>query len=204
MKFTFIVGSHRPNSQSAKVAGYLNRTLLQIEPGSESATISLAENPLPLWSEEAWEPGSALTTLFKPYADKLEQGDAYVIVSPEWAGMAPAALKNLFLLAGNTAMANKPALLVGVSASRGGSYPIAELRMSSYKNTFVCYIPEHLIVRGVEHVMNDDRLDPERKEDYYIKQRGAYALKLLARYAEGLKLVRQSGVFNPKEYPFGM
>jgi len=55
--------------------------------------------------------------------------------------MAPAGLKNFFLYAGNTALAHKPAYLVGISASRGGSYPIAELRMSSYKNSYLCYIP---------------------------------------------------------------
>jgi hypothetical protein len=39
-------------------------------------------------------------------------------------------------------------LIIAVSGGAGGgAYPVAELRMSSYKNSRICYLPEHLIVR---------------------------------------------------------
>ena len=67
--------------------------------------------------------------------------------------MAPAGLKNFFLLAGST-LAHKPAMIVGVSSGRGGRYPIAELRSSSYKNTKVVYVPDHLYIDKCEDMLN--------------------------------------------------
>ena len=42
-------------------------------------------------------------------------------------------------------MAHKPGLIVTVSAGLGGSYPVTELRISSHKNTRLCYIPDHVL-----------------------------------------------------------
>ena len=67
--------------------------------------------------------------------------------------MVPAGLKNFFLCFGRNELAHKPGLIVGVSSADGGVYPVAELRMSSYKNSRICYIPEQLIVRNVESVL---------------------------------------------------
>ena len=53
-------------------------------------------------------------------------------------------------------LAHKPALIIAVSSSDGGAYPVAELRMSSYKNTRICDISEQIIARHVESVLNDD------------------------------------------------
>ncbi len=46
-------------------------------------------------------------------------------------------------------------LIVAVSSGAGGAYPVAELRMSSYKNSRICYIPEQIIIRDVENVLNE-------------------------------------------------
>ena len=70
--------------------------------------------------------------------------------------MAPAAIKNFFLCVGMPELAHKPALACAVSAGEGGAYVIAELRMSSYKNNRVCWLPEHLIARSVKAICNDD------------------------------------------------
>ena len=68
--------------------------------------------------------------------------------------MVPAALKNFFLLY-RAELVDKLGLIVSVSTGAGGAYPGAELRMSSYKNTHLWYIPEHVIVRGVRDLFND-------------------------------------------------
>ena len=90
---------------------------------------------------------------------RVAEFDELVVMSPEWSGMVPAGLKNFFLLCGADHLAHKPGLIVGVSASLGGSYPIAELRTSSYKNTRLCYIPDHVIVRNVGQMLKADRAD---------------------------------------------
>ena len=56
-------------------------------------------------------------------------------------------------------LGHKPALIVTVSSADGGAYPVAELRMSSYKNNRICYLPEHVILRNVERILNDDAKD---------------------------------------------
>lgn len=68
--------------------------------------------------------------------------------------MVPATLKNFFLLC-RTELVEKSGLIVSVSTGEGGTYPVAELRMSSDKNTHLWYIQEHLIVRGVRDLFND-------------------------------------------------
>jgi predicted RNase H-like nuclease (RuvC/YqgF family) len=84
----------------------------------------------------------------------------------------------------------------------GGAYPIAELRMSSYKNSRVCYIPEHVIVRQVEHVLNTP--DSISVDDTRIRDRLAYAVKVLEEYAKALQSIRHSGVIDFATYPNGM
>ena len=112
--------------------------------------------------------------------------------------MVPSGLKNFFLMWGNNELAHKPALIVAVSSGVGGAYPVAELRMSSYKNNRICYIPEQLIIRDVENVLNDSgENDPE--SDPYYRERTEFALNMLHQYASALQSVRSSeGIYNPK------
>ena len=84
----------------------------------------------------------------------------------------------------------------------GGSYPIAELRMSSYKNSHVCYIPNHVIVRHVEQVLNTP--DSVNEDDRRIRERLAYSVKVLEEYAKAFQSIRKSGVIDFETYPNGM
>ena len=73
-------------------------------------------------------------------------------MTPEWNGMATPAIKNFFLYFSSSVLFHKPALIVTVSAGHGGAYPVIELRSSGYKNTKLCYIPEHVIIREAANV----------------------------------------------------
>ena len=125
-------------------------------------------------------------------------------VAPEWHGQVPSGLKNLFLLCGKDQMGHKPALIVTVSSGDGGAYPVAELRMSSYKNNRLCYIPEQIIVRHVETVLNDDSAQNDPDPDAYFRDRIRYALGILREYALALRQVRASGVTDTGVYRNGM
>jgi len=46
-------------------------------------------------------------------------------------------------------LGHKPALIVAVSSGDGGAYPVSELRMSSYKNNRLCYIPEQVALKSM-------------------------------------------------------
>jgi NAD(P)H-dependent FMN reductase len=203
MKITVICGSHRSEAQSLKVAKHVQRTLA----GGicdEAALVSLADNPLPLWDMGVWEGDEKWPPLLDPIRAELESSDGFVVVAPEWHGQVPAGLKNFFLLFGKNELGHKPAMIVAVSSSDGGAYPVAELRMSSYKNSRLCYIPEQVIVRHVERVLNEDASENNEDADSYFRERINWALHILKAYAIGLQQVRNSGVTATEKFNNGM
>lgn len=179
---------------------------LEARPGDDTISIlDLSENPLPLWSEAMWsDKANAYAPKWSGMSKQLAAADGVIVVSPEWGGMAPAGLKNLFLMCGKQELAHKPGMLVGISSSRGGSYPVAELRVSSYKNTRLCYIPENLILRNVNTLLHGDLNETSSDEDTYLRKRIDYALEVLVLYARALRGVRDSPIIDHKTYPFGM
>lgn len=203
MKFAIIVGSHREESQSSKVGRFIEYSLKNLFSDAEVYTLDLKGNPLPLWDEGVWKGDEKWKSLLGPILSELESSDALIIIAPEWNGMAPPALKNFFLFPGQKHIGHKPALLVTVSASRGGSYPISELRASGYKNNRLCYIPEHVIIREVNTVLNDPG-NPAGPDDTFFHDRIAFALKILERYGEGLRLVRETGELTHPDFGHGM
>ncbi|MEZ4449325.1 MAG: NAD(P)H-dependent oxidoreductase [Nannocystaceae bacterium] len=201
MKLAILSGSHRPTSRVRVGSRFLaDRSAPHFAGGA--SVIDLGRTPLPLWDEEAPDRSEAWAERFAPISAALAAADAIVVVAPEWNGMVPPALKNVFLLCSKGQLAHKPGLIVAVSSGRGGAYPVAELRMSSYKNTRLCYIPEQIILREIGTLLHDD--PPTHENDVYLRQRIDYALALLGRYADALRLVRESGVVDPKSYPNGM
>ncbi len=203
MKIGIISGSHRHNSQSIKVAQHIENSLLGNKLADDSYIFSLAGNPLPLWDEGIWDGDDKWKTLLDPISKELHNCDGFVIIAPEYHGQVPAALKNFFLMWKHE-LSHKPALIVAVSSADGGSYPIAELRMSSYKNNRLCYMPEHLIIRNVESVLNDDSKENNSEADAYFRERINWTLAQLREYAIALKQVRDSGVTQTDKFGNGM
>ena len=200
MKTHIVSGSHRAQSQSSKVAKYLASEIEKR--GGEATVTELFHNALPLWDEGMWSGDPKWKPIWSPIEAKLRQADSLIMVTPEYAGMASAAIKNLFLFCGGDLIAHKPTLLVAVSAGQGGSYPIAEMRASSYKNSKQIYIPEHILVKDAEKVLNGETSTGPNED--YLRKRIAYALNLLELYESALKPVRASDVLNYKDFPFGM
>ena len=197
MKVGILAGSHR-DAETHRIAGFI-QDRLQAEFKVETFFYSLANNPMPLWDESAWDDSSDLVKQFvNPLVEKLAECDALIICVPEWGGMVPGGLKNLLLYLTDGCVAFKPAYLVGISSSRGGAYPIAELRMSSYKNSQIFYLPEHLIVRDCESMFYED------SDDSYLRGRLDYGLRLLLESAKLLKPLQSSGLIDLEKYPYGM
>lgn len=199
MKISVIAGSHRRESQSARVGRYIEDELKKL--GASTFFLSLAENPIPLWDEDVWAGSEKWSDLWGPISKELGESAGAVVVSPEWSGMAPAGLKNFFLLCSKE-LSHKPAMLVGVSSSIGGAYPIAELRMSSYKNTRICYMPDHVIVRNAESMLKPGV--PTDKHDENLRARITYTAKVLLEYSKAFTTIRESGVIDMKTFPNGM
>jgi len=189
-----IAGSQRTGSESARIGRHIAARCLALT-GQPAYLLDLAQTVLPACEsdvppDDRWDRVSLA----------LHACDALVVVTPEWGGMAPAALKNFFLLCQNNEIAHKPACLVGVSGGTGGAYPIAELRMSSYKNTHVCYIPEQIIVRGAQDALRDR---PQDERERQLRVRIDYALGMLVAYGAALRAVRRSDSIDLARYPYG-
>ena len=204
MHIALISGSHRQNSQSLRVTKYLAARLPALDAATTTNIIDLTGNPLPLWDDEnnSYNISPALMKQWQPYAERLQNADGFVVVSPEWHGMVPAGLKNFFLYCSIKDVGHKPALITTVSVSRGGSYPVAELRMSSYKNNRLCYIPEHLIVRDATTRFVGDA--PANKDDELMRDRADFALRVLLDYSKALKPVRENPALWEMKYASGM
>ena len=199
MKISIISASHRINSQSKKISNFLHKHLLNHKLGLEIFSMDLAESSLPLWSPEKKSGMGIWGKTWNSISDNLKKSDGFILVVPEYGGMATPAAKNIFLLCGNGELSHKPGLIVSVSSGNGGAYPIAELRMSSYKNTHIMWIPENIIIRNVEEFNpgSHGKNIPE-----WLDDRIEYVLKLLLAYASNMKPLRE--VVNRKDFGNGM
>lgn len=204
MKISIISGSHRNPSQSEKVARYLEQTLSNDFDDIVPWVYTLADNPLPLWDQSLWENNEEWNQRLAPIKQQLSESDGFIIISPEWHGQVPAGLKNFFLMFSRFEMGHKPALIVSVSSGDGGAYPVAELRMSSYKNNRICYIPEQLILRNIEKILNQNTADNDESADSYFRERISWTLDILRGYAAALKLMRESTAIHHDKFGNGM
>ena len=199
MNVAVINGSSRTDSQSKKVAEWMVMCLSGLLAGQGSVNmISMEGSPLPFWHEDMWSPGSAIREHWQGYADLLDSVDAFVVVTPEWNGMPPADLLNFFHFATTTGgLKYKPAMLVGVSDTMGGSYPVATLRQVVGKNSKLVILPDHVIVRwSKDALIGEDEPDEDEAK---LRKRILYSLKALMAFSDAFRGVRDSGVLNDQE-----
>jgi azobenzene reductase len=204
MHITIVVGSHRQISNSAKVGSLVSQILLTQNPELQISTIDLGKTPLPMWDEKVWENSLSWNQILQPHRETLNQTDGLVIISPEYSGMASPALKNFFLFWGGNTLAHKPAMLVGVTENAcNGAYPIAELRMSSYKNSRILYIPDHVIVRNVDDLPSL-LVEITDKDQLRTISRLQHSTKILLAYTKALQPMRNQTDFELETFAFGM
>jgi azobenzene reductase len=195
-----ISGSHRKSGNSHKVAEHIIELTHSISEPINAYCIDISS--VPFWDEGKWgeKDLSEKWELWKPISEALKKCDALIIVSPEYGGMASPMISNFLLLASSEEVGHKPALLVSVSASRGGAYPIVQLRAFASKNNHLCWIPDHVIVRDVENYL---QVEDEVKESYTRKMLN-YTIRILVDYANALISVRQKGNIDYAQFPYGM
>ncbi|MTI10752.1 NADPH-dependent FMN reductase [Curvivirga aplysinae] len=200
MKITVVSGSIRETSQSDRIAKIVQNIINELDMDVEADVVFLKDEKIPLWDEGKWKSDSEITKHWKPISDKLKASDGFVIVTPEWAGMAPPHLKNFLLMCEVGELAHKPAQIVSVSSGMGGAYPVSDLRVSGSKNNMITWLPDHIILRNVTNLFIEDEptdLDAE------LLARIKYSMTYLAATAEAWNPVRDK-YQNRKEYKFGM
>ena len=179
MEVIVVSGSNRKNSQSERISKIIQ------EVSTEKLNIipklySLYTNDLPLWDEEGYgENDKKIINLKKEFT----QSNAFIFVVPEWHGMVPPHVKNMILLLGSKPLWHKPALIVTISSSNGGAYPVMELRGSSHKNSHICWIPEQVVIRNVKNWN-------AKSEDEIFNRLISY-LETLYIYAKNMEQIRK-------------
>ena len=199
MKISIIAASHREKSQSKRISDFLFKKLLNMQPNLNIFSLDLGTTSLPLWSTEKKNSKGVWGKTWKTISDNFDKSDGFILVVPEYGGMATPAAKNIFLLCGNGELTHKPGLIVSVSSGNGGAYPIAELRSSSYKNTHIMWIPENIIIRNVEE------FNPGTHGDSipgWLDSRIDYVLKLFLAYVLNMKPLRK--IVNRKDFANGL
>jgi NAD(P)H-dependent FMN reductase len=176
-----------------KVAEYLRHRLESFR--VQTSLIDLNKQRLPLYDDSDtgnWQ------DVWRPIGQELDKVEGYVFVAPEWNGTMGPGLPNMLLYVGRE-MAHKPVMTVGVSAGRGGTYPLVDMRLMGYKNNHYIITPESLIFGKVKETLVDGQVTDERQ-----RARADYALKILMEYATALTLVRHSGTVDFKTFPNGV
>lgn len=200
--YTIISGSTRKDAQSSKVARHVAAQLESIDKDAAVELVDLSRVALQSWHEGFWDDKATPDANWAKVSASLRRSDGLIFVTPEWNGMVPPALLNVFLLASRGELAHRPALIVAVSASGGGSAPVLELRAFGGKNTQVCYIPDHVIVRNARSVLNGPGAQSDA--DQMVRDRIVYSLRVLSVYASAFEAIRKSGVIDLETYPYGM
>ena len=199
MKISLISTSHRKKSQSKRIAKILEEIILKINSSVDCYSLDMFESKVPLWTADRKQNVKFWEKDFKNISNELATSDGFIMIVPEYGGMATPNSKNMFLLFNNGELFHKPGLIVSISSGNGGSYPISELRSSSYKNSHIMWIPENIIIRNVEQFCpgNHGELIPS-----WIDDRIKYSCNLLIKYAEYLKPIQH--IINRKDFSNGM
>ena len=199
MKISLISTSHRKKSQSKRIAKILEEIILKINSSVDCYSLDMFESKVPLWTADRKQNVKFWEKEYQKIANELASSDGFIVIVPEYGGMATPNSKNLFLLFNNGELFHKPGLIVSISSGNGGAYPISELRSSSYKNSHIMWIPENIIIRNVEQFLPGQHgvLIPT-----WMNDRIKYTCKLLLKYAEHLKPIQK--FVNRKDFANGM
>lgn len=197
MNLLIVSASQRSESQSVKVGHYIEQVVSSAGQFAQVEHVELCQINLPLFNGD-FAGLKAEDSAWLPLQQKLEAADAYVFVTPEWSGQASPMLKNMLLICNQKYTGHKPAMLVSVVAGVNGAYPIAELRMNGFKNNKIVPIPDHVIVRDAESMLNAVEEGEEMaSRDKTIRDRIEFSLLSLHQYAVGLSQVRTMKRDNP-------
>ena len=201
MKIVVVSASTRNNSESLRISNWIREEAEEFDHSVE--LLDLNKEKISLNMDEVWDSNSDTAKAWSKTSKLLLDADAFVFVSPEWNGMASPALR-VMLNYTSGELSHKPAMLVGVSSGFGGRYPLAELRMSSAKNTRVVYVPDQVVVMECKDKLLSHLPQKTESTDGRLQDRIRYSIKMLIEYAKALKPIREGGVVDLITYENGV
>ena len=199
MKISIISTSQRENSQTSRIAKIIENFIVEIDSDLIISRIDMFDLRIPLWTSEKERNKIFWEKRWNQISSDLKSSDGFIYVVPEYGGMATPNSKNFFLLCNKGELSHKPGLLISISSGNGGSYPISELRSSSYKNSHILWIPENIIIRNVEQYNPGNH---GNEITTWLDKRIDYCLNLLLGYSKYLVPVQKH--INKEDFKNGM
>ncbi|BET67605.1 NAD(P)H-dependent oxidoreductase [Opitutales bacterium ASA1] len=179
---TLVVGTNRPNSNTAKIA----RSIVDIyaEHGAPLEVLDLADLPADLFlpTSYAEKPAS-----FQPFVDRILASDGLVIVTPEYNGGVPGVLKYFIdMLPFPESFESRAVSFVGVAAGQWGALrPVEQLQaIFGYRNALIH--PVRVFIAGVHDVLDEEG----RLVDAGLKRRLAGQARSFTAFVDAVKSLR--------------
>ena len=155
MTLTILSGTNRPGSNTRKVVRHLERVYAEL--GHPPAVIDLLELPADAFTPASYANKPAGVQAF---TDKILAASGLVVVTPEYNGGMPGALKYFIdLLPFPQSFEHRPVCFVGLGAGEWGALrPVEQLQMIfGYRNAHV--YPVRVFIKAVHtHLDSDGQL----------------------------------------------
>lgn len=156
---TLISGTNRPGSKTRLVTDLVAN--LYREAGAEVNVLDLVDLPLALFSPDAY---AEKPSEFGPFAEQILKSEGLVVLTPEYNGSMPGALK-LFIdhLKFPESFEGRPVAFIGLAAGQWGGLRAVEhlQQIFAYRNAFI--YPRRVFIPQVYRAINDagQLIDPE-------------------------------------------
>lgn len=149
---TILIGTNRPGSSTARVARIVDGIYRGL--GETPAVVDLLELPEGTFSPAAYAtPPPGLDV----FAGKILQSDGLVVITPEYNGGMPGALK-FFIdrLPFPESFEKRPVCFIGLAAGQWGALrPVEQLQsVFGYRNAFI--YPNRVFLPGIGELLNSD------------------------------------------------
>ena len=199
MHLQIILGSTRPERVIDRVGSWVESTA-RAHPGFDQVTLlDLRDWPLPMFAEGRGTIGDIADPtysdpLVKRWNQTLKQGDAFLIITPEYLHSVPGVLKNaLDSVFVSFAFRNKPATFVGYSVGHAaGARAVEHLAHIAIESELVP-LRNTVLIPKVDQAFDDQGRPLDPVTDVAL----GIALEDLAWYAEALGAARAKGQLPP-------
>lgn len=191
MKLKIIVGSTRPSRKGIFVAEWFEE-FAKAHSEFEIELLDLKEIQLPFLDEDAHPRLKQYKhTHTLNWSQKIEEGDAYVLVTPEYNHSYPATVKNA-LDCLSQEWAEKPLAFVSYGGVSGGTRSVNDLK-APVATLNMMPILEAVNIPFFTNFIQDERFIPNE----IIEQSAEMMLKKLYQWAKALKGMRTAAL-NPE------
>ena len=147
---TILAGTNRPGSSTRKVVRHLEGVYQEL--GRPFVVVDLLELPPDAFTSASYAQKPAA---LQPFIDRMLASTALVVVTPEYNGGFPGALKYFIdLLPFPASLQRRPTAFVGVAAGDWGALrPVEQLQaLFGYRNAYL--YPERVFVRQCTKVID--------------------------------------------------